>query len=410
VPETLEIKKLGPIGKLTIHPKRLTILIGEQASGKSLVAQLLYFFRGLRSHVGRVYKPGLLDEEAWQAKTLRRILDGLRGVPFGYFANGTATLRYHPHKHGVERQITVTHSNRACRPDKKLAAEMSQWARSWEDQPESLGKEREIAQVFIPTERSVFTRVSVGEPSVLYAHYQPDPLQRFADLLHQALSVYPRAAEWDRLLALASQGDHVPWIRAWRFLLDCQQRALGGGAYVPPSGPKKWKWRIGTEPKAIVLPIEATTSGQMEAWPFFAIAGVFATGYLHEAVNRYLNLYLEEPETHLHPRAQWEVMKAVVSLVWELDHSFVITTHSPFVTYCVNNMIQKFLSYKGQLPGGEVGIDPNMVAAYRLKASPDRAPEDIMDREQTNLIKLDELDSVADEMGEEFERLLDMEG
>jgi len=47
VTESLTIGRLGPIGKLEIKPRPLTILIGEQASGKSLVALLLYFFRGL---------------------------------------------------------------------------------------------------------------------------------------------------------------------------------------------------------------------------------------------------------------------------------------------------------------------------------------------------------------------------
>jgi hypothetical protein len=48
--EKLIIDKLGPIKHLEIEPRPLTILIGEQASGKSLAAQVLYFFRGLRLH------------------------------------------------------------------------------------------------------------------------------------------------------------------------------------------------------------------------------------------------------------------------------------------------------------------------------------------------------------------------
>ncbi|MCA1959327.1 MAG: AAA family ATPase, partial [Desulfomonile sp.] len=393
----LEIKKLGPIGKLVIHPRPLTILIGEQASGKSLVAQLLYFFRGLQSHVGRIYRPGLSDEEGWQAQTLRRILDGLRGVPFGYFANKRAALTYTGPKTEAAWEITVTYANRVCRPKKKLASEMGTWVREWQDNPLSLGETRKAYQIFIPTERSVFTRLYPTEPSVLYAEYQPEPLRMFSLLLEGALRSYPRMSH--RAKALLRRPSPASWVRAWRFVLNCQRLALGGEAFVPTSGPKKWKWQVGDEEETAKLPIEATASGQMEAWPFFVVACAHGIGWYSRGEIAPLDFYFEEPETHLHPRAQWEVMKAVVYLVTRLGHSFVITTHSPFIAYAINNMIQRFLSFKGEFPEEEVGINPNMVAAYRLKASPDREPEDIMDRKQTNLIKLDELDSVADEMG-----------
>ena len=92
--ETLVVEKLGPIGKLEIHPRRLTILIGEQASGKSLVALLLYFFRGLETHLGRIYNPDLIQNKNWPQSAIRKILDGLRAVPFNNFANGTASVHY----------------------------------------------------------------------------------------------------------------------------------------------------------------------------------------------------------------------------------------------------------------------------------------------------------------------------
>ena len=55
--ETLKIKGLGPIRSLTIKPRGLTVLIGEPASGKSLAAQVLYFFRTLESELARRFDP-----------------------------------------------------------------------------------------------------------------------------------------------------------------------------------------------------------------------------------------------------------------------------------------------------------------------------------------------------------------
>ncbi len=166
---------------------------------------------------------------------------------------------------------------------------------------------------------------------------------------------------------------------------------------MPQRGPRLWKWRTKKRGKSKVIPIEATASGQMEAWPFFAIAATFGA-FIANA-----DFYFEEPETHLHPRAQVEVMKTIAYLV-NHGQRFVLTTHSPFLLYVVNNMIQRFLSTPQGAPEEKaIALDPAQVAAYRLGKS----PGEILDRGGTELLNLDELEQVADELGGEFDELLD---
>lgn len=45
--QTIEIKNFGPVKNAKIDIKRLLVLIGEQASGKSTIAKLIYFFKSL---------------------------------------------------------------------------------------------------------------------------------------------------------------------------------------------------------------------------------------------------------------------------------------------------------------------------------------------------------------------------
>jgi hypothetical protein len=138
----------------------------------------------------------------------------------------------------------------------------------------------------------------------------------------------------------------------------------------------------------------------MEAWPFFAIAAKFGTG------ERTSDFYFEEPETHLHPSAQVAVMEVIVALV-HLGHSFVVTTHSPYILYVLDNMLQRFLSLKGDILANEHRwLDPETVAAYRLGRRPEDGFQDIMDRGDTNLIDAHELERVANELGGEFDKLL----
>ena len=91
-----------------------------------------------------------------------------------------------------------------------------------------------------------------------------------------------------------------------------------------------------------------------------------------------------------------------------MGHSFVVTTHSPFIGYVVDNMIQRYISHKGKVPKDQIALNPDDVAAYRLRQRPEDPPEDIMDRKDTKLLKLDELEQVADELGKEFDELMDM--
>lgn len=393
--ETLTIEKLGPItGPLRIEPKPLTILIGEQASGKSLVAQVLYFFRALRGLLARIYSPELPARKDWHDHAVRLLLDDLRGVAFGYFADGTARLGYVNDQRKWE--IKIYETNRTAHANRSLKQQLTRWVNEWAENKDKLGKAWFFNQLFIPTERSVFTRLAGQAPSVLYAEHQPQPLRHFAEYLDTARSIYEKISREDRnekqLTFPSEKASQVA-----QFVLARQKEALLGEAYVPQRGPRLWKWRTKKRGKSKVIPIEATASGQMEAWPFFAIAATFGAFIPHA------DFYFEEPETHLHPRAQVEVMKTIAYLV-NHGQRFVLTTHSPFLLYVVNNMIQRFLSTpQGASEEKAIALDPAQVAAYRLGKS----PGEILDRGGTELLNLDELEQVADELGGEFDELLD---
>lgn len=143
-----------------------------------------------------------------------------------------------------------------------------------------------------------------------------------------------------------------------------------------------------------MLLLGALSSGQSETWPFFALASTFGIS------EKLCDFYFEEPETHLHPKAQVEVVKTIAYLI-SRGHRFVITTHSPFILYVINNLIQAHMAYDGNPPEGEFSINPDHVAAYCLGDN----PRSIVD-EETRLLDLDEIDDVLDSIGKEFYALL----
>ncbi len=396
------IKHLGPIQEVRIKPSRLTLLVGEQACGKSLVAQVTYFFRAIRSLVARYYSPELVVEEKWQEKLVKKILDDLRGVPFGYFANGTAYLHYRE-EGSSWWSIHVYKSNRSVRLNKAFKDYLSNLVQEWisSGQKSDLSKEWIQRHIFIPTERSVFTRLSQKAPTVLYAEHQPLLLRLFAEYLDTAKDIYSKLYEKKDRQELADAFGR-DWMRSVDYVLEQQRRTIRGEAYTPSRGPKLWKWMVGsTEGKSHVLPIEATASGQMEAWPFFVVAATF------NSIFQKMSVYFEEPETHLHPAAQVELMRTIVYLV-NREQSFFLTSHSPYVLYEINNMLQRFkVREKGPARENQLFLDPTLVSAYQIKS--DGTALSLLDHEETGLVDASELERVAEELGSEFEDLLRLE-
>lgn len=379
--ETLTIENLGPIKKLEIKPRPLTIIIGEQASGKSLVAQLLYFFRGFKSHLAQFFGPDLVSQANWPNLVVGLILNSLRGVDFGHFANRTAHLNYQRREIGTGWRLEINQYGNSVRVFDDFAQYIYGRMGLWQNDPAALGDAQANNNIFIPTERGLVSMLLDSHPGWLYATSQPKPFREFAELL----STLPQRRRLSKISTATSS-----------FISQCQKDALGGKTFFTQDSPRKIMWSADSK----LLPIAGTSSGQMEAWPFFEIAQYVS------ASDTCVNVYFEEPETHLHPRAQVEIMNVVAYLV-NRGHNFVITTHSPFLLQVIDNMLQRFMNFKGQVPEEqEKWLNPEKVAAYCLRRDSEESPEDIMDRKETGLLDASELEKVSNELGAEFDDLL----
>ena len=395
--EVLTIKKLGPLKNAKIEPRPLTVIIGPQASGKSLIAQCLYFFRGLETHLARNYASDREKKKGWQARIIQSFLDKLRGVPFAHFAEGSAVLSYRYDRLNEPWQVAIDEESKKVALSTRLREQITTWHYDWEESKTSLIKSIAHHHIFIPTERSIFTRLQGKAPSVLYnLDIQPYPSLQFAEYLEKAK------------FSFSSYFENTPQIKYGegpKFIRQCQINALSGEAYVPKADTRTWKWRIDrsnsanlSEPNYKILPVEAASSGQMEGWPFFVVASTYGLNLMVQA-----SFYFEEPETHLHPAAQIEVINSIGFLVGQRGRTFVITTHSPFILYIINNMIMRYLATGEKFKDNKVALNPDDVAVYRIVGG---KCEEILDRDDTKLIPETELDDVANQLGSEFDELL----
>ncbi|ADI31967.1 AAA family ATPase [Staphylothermus hellenicus] len=117
---------------------------------------------------------------------------------------------------------------------------------------------------------------------------------------------------------------------------------------------------------------------------------------------------VEEPEAHLHPRAQRVLARLIARSINSLRKHVVITTHSDYILYVLNNLIT--LSHdliKAEKLGyrrDEV-LKPDMVSAYLVRAEDGKA---VLDRLEVGDegISEDEFVKVAEELAEERSKIL----
>jgi hypothetical protein len=390
--EKVAIRDFGPIRRAEMDVKDLTVFVGPQATGKSLAAQVLYFMRGLESLASRPVgtflgrkRNGFAGEEAQamgDADSPRQnILSGLEwwlGNESSVYVTFQTALSWNPESPGRKTKHTISWDEKGLH----LNSVLEKRVREWSFPP--------LPQVYIPAGRALYSFLppasalrflSLGRPRLRWPGYIPTFYETLADAIDQ--------------LWKDQEGGKQPAIFAKTKFLQKRIDEIFKGQI--QYGPDTILLKVGQQR----LRPETIAAGQMEIWPFWAI---LQTSF--KAGTDIPRIYFEEPEAHLHPGAQRNVMEIIAYLVGQ-GGQFVITTHSPYILYAINNflMAQKVLDKERTLPAqiySDIALRSEQVSAYRF--SSDGTVHDIMDGE-VGLIDENELDQVADELGATFTRL-----
>jgi hypothetical protein len=346
IQESIEIRgHLGPIkaleSPLTLNIAPLTVLIGPQGTGKSLMSQLLYFFRDAK------YLISTYSHQEGPERSVRKVLDGIRSGEsteraFASFVmNGKVDITYtlETPKDSVDRSIALYENNRTIRATGSLSRDIKKWLTALVEDP-SISSGLESEALFIPAERSFFSRLINSNPAGLGDRSLPITMREFSRFLIQAANTHQGWQEQNQ-----EKPHEVNEIDA------LIAHELRGRAIFSKRGPYARRWQWMPEEGIRPIEIEMASSGQMETWPMVSIAQAL---FAWEPSQRPLFLHIEEPETHLHPSAQIAITKLLAYLC-NKGFRLVITTHSLFVLYVLNNL---FLAEKS-LPHQEFNDIPN---------------------------------------------------
>jgi len=148
-----------------------------------------------------------------------------------------------------------------------------------------------------------------------------------------------------------------------------------------------------------VMPIAMAPSGVREA----------TTVALALLMIEPINVFIEEPEAHLHPRAQ-RLLARIISRAVNMGKNVIVTTHSDYLISALNNLIALSQLPKRRLKRlgytKEEVLPPESVAAYLVRTEGDKA---VIEKLQVTRegIPEDEFAKVAEELLGERGRIYD---
>lgn len=412
--EVLHVVNFGGLTDVTINVnKKFTLILGAQASGKSIIAKLLYFFKGFISLRGLSLDPksiesiesamanrflSLFPERFWPEGAFvidysfddihffvkRSSSDVVFSVPFQF-------------KNILNLYLDLRKTALDSITDKGSETErsMADFLASFSARQQCVEKAREAGfpvgeQFFVIASRSFYSEMN-DNMTLLFANKVP-----MEQLLLESYSIISSAKRAHELNLFKNDNKIQEMIHG---ILKAEFKKEDEKEYLLHSDGRK-------------IELQYASSGQQEAFPLLMVLN-YVNGASKMSTDS-ICLYIEEPEAHIFPSAQ----KAVVDLISYISNTsqniqVILTTHSPYIMSSFNYLIEAgnvVLSDSSKKEDVEkiVGVNEAIryddVYAYMLN----NGTSSSLMSDSDKLINPAELDEVSNAINFSFEKLLDL--
>lgn len=428
--EKLIVRNFAGIKELEIEVKRINILIGPQASGKSICAKLLFYFKNFvweilsiveneqtKRHLDSSYSRKFEEyfpPDSWGDYDFfikYEILNVFIQISRRQDSKGKISLNYSDlfkkeitglrslirkakvkssDKNADYEQLDILYLTRQVLRDHLINSLST-----------SLGKEAAFNQLFIPAGRSFFANLQSNIFSFLSSNNALDPFLRAFGSTYESIKstrlrfrIRNRSEEKDlreiqdeisRLIEKSLCGKHVHE-KGKDFLEVADGRRIS---------------------------VANSSSGQQEILPLTIMLA--ALPFLI-APRSGQTVYIEEPEAHLFPSAQRNVIELIATVFNYRKEKlqFFITTHSPYVLTALNNLLQAGILYEESSQDILHQLE-KIVPRYKALTTSDLSAYVLANGKcssiicsDTGLIDAKVIDSVSDELAIEFDKLLNL--
>ena len=396
--ERLEIDNFLVITKAHFDVKRINVIIGEQASGKSVIAKVLYFFRHTIQNCSNI----LYHDIDWRLppdsikKNKQKLLSfSFNKIFFEFFnqkiwKHHSFTISYE--LNGEVLVASYTKGERSLRfdfPDTFLSDidKMIDNILLLINSPLGLYLGEEIRNttptIYIPSNRMSISRSFSSELTTDY-------------FFRNFIRLYDTST--DEKSYRAEESDYL-----YNTIQSSISKILNGSYERTENEVSIYmNFNNGIVPVSIAY----ASSGQQESLPMLAVIAEHSTRARPQC------FIIEEPEAHLFPIAQ-RVIVQIMGTVYNYSHNFFLTTHSPYILVALNNLIMagnvarehpdKQEDVNKIIPK-DMQVNFEDVGAYTIKQG---ILTPIMD-EESLLIDANDLDTASEFLNDEFNEILEL--
>ncbi len=345
--QTLKVRSFLVLKKVDIEVKKINVIIGPQANGKSLIAKLLYFFQnvskdfiiGIRAQsTKRELDKKIIDEfetkfprYSWEGSSfkIQYIIDGIdfsilgekntRGKTSISVSYSEDLVKLFNNKKKLYKKRLADYKEQEKKDRRILDAERRVMI---EHIIEPMKDERCSAffseSVFIPASRSFFANLQKNIFTFLASNLDIDPfLKEFGSLYETSKRMYKDAF----------------FLRKHKALLEDMYRALEAIVNGDYEYHDEQDWIIS---KGKRINLANASSGQQESLPMLLVLCVWPMLRNSEQGSMF---FIEEPEAHLFPTSQGYIVSIISLLYKNLGTNFFVTSHSPYILSALNNFI-----------------------------------------------------------------------
>lgn len=153
------------------------------------------------------------------------------------------------------------------------------------------------------------------------------------------------------------------------------------------------------------IQLKYASSGIQSALPLLLVLFYGAEG------KDYASFVVEEPECNLFPQKQVDLLKLMIKAIYHNNRMLTITTHSPYLLSILNVLMLAHRLYQDESLRAQVEkvvetqymLNSNEVAIYFLGGKEHYCMP--MVSEKTGMISINQLDSISEYVGEQFDQL-----
>lgn len=448
--QKLEVRNFGPIKEAVVEIKPLLVLIGPQASGKSTLAKLIYFFQQLPlEFFTRFYQ----SEREYMDMTQDLIVP-IREKFYDYFGSTfhlpDFSIVFH---YSEERTLTLSLTT-----TKKIEAHFSDNFFTKQDrnvlksQKIALSQiKKEIAEDVAGTRKMILDERQLNSLHVLndkineiFSNQHNDQLfilagrnatvgysETFEDMLRESIQRNIEAQGRRAYDSKEQTVDETIMLSFMQRVVKMRQNFINLGNFegMIAHASKDLKSKLVLANKLVRKVIKGQYSNSEFGERIVHQGGRYvylknASSGQQESIrilqDAFLSLYqgnkllriVEEPEAHVYPEAQMATIQLLVLMLNNSEsNNLILTTHSPYTLTIINNLLCAARVGRNAEDGVSKIVDRSIwlsaerVAAYRLMNG---EIEDIMD-EETGEIKAELIDEVSGIINEQYYQMSDLE-